>query len=176
MGNLEKVVLRFDSAFWREGSSPRTLVYIGRDPGECPVFADFTEYAGAPTLVCMYGGQSARDALAGMTDEALAKRAVDALHALLGREIPPPRAVAVSRWRDDPYALGSYSYVPVGADADDMRLVGAPVGDRLLFAGEATVPEHYATVTAALVSGLREARRVGGASVGLPDRGVTDQR
>ena len=41
-----------------------------------------------------------------------------------------------------------------------MRQLGEPVGERLLFAGEATVPEYYGTVHAALVSGLREARRI----------------
>ena len=39
-----------------------------------------------------------------------------------------------SRW-----ALGSYSYVPVGAGVDDMRRLAEPVSGRLLLAGEATV-------------------------------------
>jgi len=57
--------------------------------------------------------------LAGMTDAALEQRAVDALREFFGSDTPPPRAVAVTRWRDDLFA--SYSYFPVGAARDDMR-------------------------------------------------------
>jgi len=41
-----------------------------------------------------------------------------------------------------------------------MDELGAPVGERLLFAGEATVPAYYGTVAAAMLSGLRETRRL----------------
>jgi monoamine oxidase len=48
-----------------------------------------------------------------------------------------------------------------------MRTLGAPEGTTLLFAGEATEPEYYGTVHAALLSGLREARRIGGEGLSL---------
>jgi monoamine oxidase len=167
MGDLEKVVLRFEEPFWRTGSGVANLCYIGERPGEFPVFMDFTEHAGAPTLVCLHGGQSARDALASMSDEEIRERALAVLGEILGQEVPAPLAVAVTRWRDDPFARGSYSYLPVGASPDDMRVLGAPEGERLLFAGEATVPEYYGTVHGALLSGLREARRIGGPGLAL---------
>ncbi len=168
MGTMEKVVLRFETAFWRASAATANLGYIGRRPGEFPMFLDFTEHAGAPTLVCLYGGQSARDVLDAMTDGEIEERAREVLREILGREIPEPLSVVVTRWRDDPHARGSYSYIPVGASPDDMRELGEPVGSRLFFAGEATVPEYYGTVHAALLSGLREARRVGGDGVTLP--------
>jgi hypothetical protein len=30
----------------------------------------------------------------------------------------------------------SYSYVPIGSSLDDMRELGTPVGERLIFTGE----------------------------------------
>ena len=167
MGTMEKVVLRFEHAFWREAGSAN-LGYIGERPGEFPAFLDFTASAGAPTLVCLVGGQSARDMLDRMSDAEIEERALAVLAEILDEEIPAPLAVAVTRWRDDPFARGSYSFMPVGASPADMRTLGEPVGERLLFAGEATVPEHYGTVHAALMSGLREARRVAGAAATLP--------
>jgi monoamine oxidase len=167
MGTMEKVILVFETAFWRQGPGPAGFVYIGRKPGEFPVFLDFTDHAGEPALVCLYGGQSARDILA-MTDEQIKVRAQQVLEEILGRKIPQARAVEVTRGRDDPFARGAYSYLPVGASPDDMRQLGAPVGERLLFAGEATVPEYYGTVHAAMMSGLREARRIAGDKVTLP--------
>ncbi len=176
MGNLEKVILRFETPFWRPertGSGTANLAYIGERPGEFPTFMDFTDHAGAPTLLCLYGGQSARDVLDSMSDEEIAERALEVLGEILEREVPEPSAVAVTRWRDDPFARGSYSYLPVGASPDDMRELGAPESATLLFAGEVTVPEYYGTVHAALLSGLREARRMGGEGLTLvkPDGG-----
>ena len=160
MGNLEKVVLRFEAPFWRAGSSTESLGYIGEPPGELPLFEDITEQAGAPILVGMYGGQSARDVIDTRTDGQIVERALEILRGMLGREVPRPTAFAVTRWRADPFALGSYSYIPVGAGYEDLKKLGEPVGERLLFAGEATVPELYGTVHGALVSGLRAARRL----------------
>jgi monoamine oxidase len=41
-----------------------------------------------------------------------------------------------------------------------MHTLGEPVGERLLFAGEATNPEWFGTVHGAYLSGLREADRI----------------
>jgi len=168
MGNLEKVVLRFEKPFWRERGASGTILYIARTPGEFPAFVDWTAAAGAPTLVCLYGGRSARDVLAKWADGEIAARALEGLRDVFGADVPSPTATLVTRWRDDPWARGSYSYLPIGSSPDDMRELGAPVGERLLFAGEATEPELYATVHGALVSGLREARRITGGAAVLP--------
>ncbi|MGH2966411.1 MAG: FAD-dependent oxidoreductase [Solirubrobacterales bacterium] len=60
----------------------------------------------------------------------------------------------------DPYARGSYSYIPVGATVDDMKSLAEPISDRVCLAGEATVLASYATVHAAFASGLRAAGHV----------------
>ena len=65
-----------------------------------------------------------------------------------------------SRWGKDPFALGSYSHLAVGAKSSDRKRLAEPVGDRLFFAGEATESDYPATVTGALLSGRREAARV----------------
>jgi hypothetical protein len=57
---------------------------------------------------------------------------------LFGAAIPAPVGARVTRWAADPYALGSYSHLPVGASPADHAALGDPVGERLLFAGEAT--------------------------------------
>lgn len=168
MGNLEKVILRFEEQFWLERGASSTFLYIAETPGEFSGFTDWTEVAGAPTLVCLDGGRSARNVLDRWDGEEIAARAMDALRDIFGADVPEPVATHATRWRDDPWSLGSYSYLPVGSSPDDMRELGVPVGERLLFAGEATVPLLYATVHGALVSGLREARRIAGDVAVLP--------
>ena len=72
-------------------------------------------------------------------------------------DVPTPEETLLSDWTADPFALGSYSYVPVGASPDDMRRLGEPLSDRLILCGEATVPDHDGTVQAGFLSGLRGA-------------------
>ena len=62
-----------------------------------------------------------------------------------------------TNWSRDPFAFGSYSYIARGARRRDRRIIEAPVGDRIFFAGEAAFPDHEGTVHAAYKSGRRVA-------------------
>lgn len=86
------------------------------------------------------------------------------------------------RWRADPWARGSYSFVSVGASGSDYDLLAAPVTQkhdhkgnpvndmpRLFFAGEHTIRNYPATVHGALLSGLREAGRICDYYLGQPN-------
>jgi len=77
-----------------------------------------------------------------------------------GDSSPSTRANTIvgRSWRG--FSRGSYSNVPVGASYADYRALARPVGETLLFAGEATSATYPATVHGAYLSGLREARRV----------------
>ena len=69
-------------------------------------------------------------------------------------------AVHYYNWADDPDVLGAYSYIPVNG-LDLPKLLGAPVGDTLFFAGEATVTDaQTGTVFGALETGQRAAREI----------------
>lgn len=157
MGNLEKVVLVWDEAWWTGSTA---FVSAGGD-GRFPEFLDMREVAGANVLVGLYGGSFARTVQAEWSDEDLVAGAVAALQTAQGSAIPAPSASTVTRWTTDPYAGGSYSFLPVGASRDDLVTLSEPEGTRLLFAGEATEPDYYGNVHAAVMTGLREAARLG---------------
>ncbi len=75
----------------------------------------------------------------------------------------------MTRWAEDPFALGSYSYLAVGSSPADRDALAEPIDDRLLFAGEATSSGGYpGTVHGALRSGVREAERVGALGIDGP--------
>lgn len=158
MGNFEKVVLRFPRAFWLDAGN-HTTVYLADTYGEFPIFFDLSRFTGAPDLLCFCGGRFARS-IADRGDEDVTSRVVAILREIHGGAVPDPELAMRTRWLADPFARGSYSYIPVGATPDDMVALGEPAGPRLLFAGEATVPAYYGTVAAAMLSGLREADRV----------------
>lgn len=155
MGSLEKVVMRFPSAFW-VGSTPDLLYLSNTTTGEYPLLFDRTPFAGQPTLAFHSAGAFGAS-LDGLTDTQIETRVLAILTEMFGGAVGTPTHVSISRWLSDPYARGSYSFVPVGAatPADNDELA-VPVGDRLLFAGEAT-SEYYGTAHGAMLSGAREA-------------------
>ena len=160
MAELEKVVLRYDDAFWQSPGSGNFL-YIGEQAGEFPLLVDYTTpfAGGEPTIVGFYCGDYGRD-IASMSDDAIGGRAAAIVNEIAGTKGPAPNAVHVTRWKSDPFALGSYVYLPVGASLDDIETLAAPVGKRLLFSGEATSTRYNGYVHGAILSGIREAERL----------------
>lgn len=159
MGAFEKVVLTFEERFW-DHDLEGAAFYAGTGADRrFPTWVDMTEFAGRPTLVCMYTGQFAVDAQGGWSETRIREGAIAALSAALGQPVPAPAAVATTSWWSDPYSRGAYSFLAVETELEDFHALAAPVG-RLLFAGEATHMDAYATVQGAILSGLREARRL----------------
>jgi polyamine oxidase len=175
MGNLERVFLQFPTAFW-QGVVParENFFYVSNvTQGEYPFFSDWTAVkGGVPTLMCGLAGDFGA-AMTGLSESAITARIV----AILGEIFPgvlladrTPTQVAITDWTGDPFARGSYSFIPVGASAFDMDDLAAPVGGRVLFAGEATQSDYYASVHGAMLSGIRESKRLlSQPSVALPE-------
>jgi len=85
---------------------------------------------------------------------------IDCLRKMYGQSIPEPVGHLVTRWNQDPFSLGSYSYVPVGSKQSLRRQIGTPVENRVFFAGEATSQFFPATVHGAFLSGVRAAYEI----------------
>ncbi len=143
----------FDERFWDDDLAEIVLL---DDPHGFISVRDLSGPSGVPTLVCFSNPTIA-------TEPLVRDHAVDAWHELLRRVfgvVPDPRSVTMTNWADDPYSLGSYSFLPVGASVDDMRTLTEPVGPRVWFAGEHTVPAYYGTVQAAWLSGKSAGSRI----------------
>ncbi|MEE4236165.1 MAG: FAD-dependent oxidoreductase, partial [Anderseniella sp.] len=67
-------------------------------------------------------------------------------------------AYAVSHWWDDPYSLGAWSGLRVGAGPGVRALLGQPVSARLMLAGEYTNPEQAGMTHGAYEEGVRAAQ------------------
>jgi monoamine oxidase len=80
--------------------------------------------------------------------------------AATGGRVPEPLAMVRTSWSTDPWARGSYSFLPVGADPALRVDLARPIDGRLFFAGEATSSSAPATVHGALESGRRVATEV----------------
>jgi len=79
---------------------------------------------------------------------------------MYGDRIPNPLQYRITRWAADPYSLGSYSFLAVGASPADYDVLAQPVGKRLFFAGEHIQRDHPSTVHGAYLSGERVADEI----------------
>ena len=78
----------------------------------------------------------------------------------LGATARQPRAYLRTNWSRDPFAHGSYSFLPRHTPQTIRRDLETPIGDTVFFAGEAVHPDRNSTVHAAYESGRRTARMI----------------
>ena len=158
MGLLNKIVLDFDeSGPWpinKEG-----LGLMSRIECEGLAIINLFPATNTRTLITFVSADFA-DRLEAESDEQQVARVMTALRTAYGQSFPEPRSSLVTRWRSNPMTRGSYSHLVPGGTADDRRTLGAPVDNKLFFAGEATHPNYPATVHGAYLSGIREAERI----------------
>eukprot|EP00053_Salpingoeca_punica_P008978 m.80214 g.80214 ORF g.80214 m.80214 type:complete len:299 (+) comp14832_c0_seq2:755-1651(+) len=163
-GVLNKVILCFQESFWED----RTDLFGFCDgkpvSGELFLFWNFYPATKQPVLVALTSGVAALN-MEEMNEADIIRDAVAVLRKIFKRKIVPnPIHSAVTKWRSDRFARGSYSYVAVGATGSDYDHLAAPVEvngtPRLCFAGEHTARYHPATVQGAFLSGVREAARI----------------
>jgi len=162
-GVLNKVVLFFPAGriFWQHKTDffGRTVKHPS-DRGLFFLFCNWFLDSGHACLIALAAGRSA-SGLEELSDDHAAAEAMLALESMFGEgEVPEPERVIVTRWGNDPFAFGSYSFVQVGSSGGDYAELAKPLGKTLYFAGEHTNELHPATVVGAHLSGLRAAREI----------------
>ncbi|MFO0602134.1 MAG: FAD-dependent oxidoreductase [Polyangiales bacterium] len=159
MGVLTKTVVRFPRAFW-SGDDAQTIGRLATADGRLrhAEMVDLHRASGVPALMVFDAGSEGA-AVDGLPADERAASVTEALRGMYGAA-PAPVGVVVSRWADDAFTGGSYSYLRPGATPADRDALATPMGDRVFFAGEATSRAHAATVHGAYLSGVREARRI----------------
>ena len=157
MNDFEKIILRYDQKFWDED------IYAFRRQGPAGdwwhSWYDLTSLHGTPALLTFAAGPCAIQTRH-LSDEAVAELVTTALRQIYGDAVPDAHTIHRTNWKEDPLALGAYSFLTVGADTSEHDHLATPVGGVLHIAGEATWRDDPATVTAALMSGHRAAENV----------------
>ena len=160
MGDFLKAVLRFPVGVWPGGQD-----WLGR-LGET-VFGEFVDLravTGEQIAVGFAAGSEARR-LEALDDDAVLAEAHAALGAALGKaDLPAADAGFVTRWGQDPFSRGSYSFLAVGSSPEDRDALAEPLGPRVILAGEAASRLHPSTVAGAWLSGEAAVDRLLGGS------------
>lgn len=170
-GTLNKVILVYHKPFWdvdqdmfgllREPEVKNSLDqedYV-TNRGKFYLFWNCIKTSGQPVLIALMAGDAAHQAETASDAEIVA--GVTQELALIFKQIPIPMPAEsiVTRWGNDRFARGTYSYVGATSLPGDYDLMAGPVGN-LHFAGEATCGTHPATVHGAYISGLRAASEI----------------
>jgi monoamine oxidase len=156
-GNVVRLTLRFDTRPWMRGElATAAFIHAPTEP--------FGAWWTRGQLITAWAGGALADAFVKMSQAEIVSSALATLAAITGfaKEDLNAQVGAVHfhDWRNDPFSLGAYSYVPAGA-LDAVEALGRPVEDTLYFAGEATAPDgRWGTVQGALQSGERAATAI----------------
>ena len=165
-GLLNKCIMLFPHQFWQDGVSFGSMNEEEDDRGLLFMFYSYAEVAGAPVLLGLISGKSAQDLerhSQSKEDKARAHKSMcDVMMKKLrsifkDMDVPDPLQSHVTNWGSDPFALGSYSNVAVGATGEDYDSIAEPTGGNLFFAGEHTCRSYPASMHGAFLSGLRAA-------------------
>jgi len=159
MGLLNKCWLRFDRVAWPEDVD--WIEWVGPEDGIWSQWLSLARAMDAPVLLAFHGGDQAR-AMETLSDAEMIASAHAALRAMFGPDFPAPIDAQITRWSQDPFTRGSYSFNAVGCTPDTRgALAGADWDGRLVFAGEACEPDHWGTAHGAVLSGRSAAMAVG---------------
>ncbi|XP_053622899.1 spermine oxidase-like isoform X2 [Plodia interpunctella] len=177
IGVMDKIVFFFERPWWPI-IEPAFFGFLwkGEDKRELPdedywlfrVFAASTP-KGCRNALTLWTSGDVGKMVETMPVDVLRNKLMGLIKRFLGKgvEVPDPIAMTRSRWFNNPYTRGSYTYDNLftpqypTARAD----LGAPITDsagnpRVLFAGEATDAHHFSTVHGATDTGHREATRL----------------
>lgn len=159
-GNLEKVILTFEEVFWKDTKHTMFFSATEKNGMGFSSIVDFSNTTGQPTLIMFYMSEFAEQMQA-KDDAAILAAALEVLKKIFREAYIPPSQTYLSRWSTDPMFGGSYSYSNDDNNEAVVTALAEPVGDSLFFAGEATSLEGQAYVHGGLLSGMREAQRLG---------------
>ena len=172
MGTMDKVYLIFNYTqdqvpFWSTSTT-----WINRIPDvayndlknetdkKWQFFFNLYKYDHKPILLAFNTGSQARS-LETENDAQIVSEVMGVLKKIYGNTtVPDPQHSVITRWSNEPFSEGSYSYIPVNGSLDDFDKLAKPINDKLFFAGEATNKYYYGTVHSAYISGYRAAEEI----------------
>ena len=97
------------------------------------------------------------------SDQTILNQVVKNLRSMFGEAVPEPSDYVITRWGQDEFSMGSYSFNPPGSPGsveNARQQLGEPVESRLFWAGEATSEDMYGTTVGAFQTGADVAKDV----------------
>ncbi|KZK87952.1 4-methylaminobutanoate oxidase (methylamine-forming) [Pseudovibrio sp. W64] len=155
MGDVTKVAMKFDELHW-----PENTQYFGlmtQTQGRWNYFLNHKPFINANVLTALSFGNYSR-MIETMDHDYMLEDAMKAVRTMFGWDTPDPRHYIATRWSQDPYTKGAFSYAKVGCNPYDFNVLSEPVSRCLTLAGEHTNFQYHGTVHGAHLSGKKAAK------------------
>eukprot|EP00048_Salpingoeca_helianthica_P006267 m.96528 g.96528 ORF g.96528 m.96528 type:complete len:568 (+) comp13946_c0_seq5:410-2113(+) len=154
MGLENRVALHFQARFWDQ---PQAFIHPVGLPHGIRIYNLFPINS-LNVLMLFYAPPFSWE-MEKLSDEEIVAHSLATLSALfhvpLTMDCLMPDGVAITRWGSDPFALGSYSFVPVGTSAKLATGALRAAQGWVHFCGEATAGEDMQMTQGAVMSGRR---------------------
>lgn len=158
MGTVNKVFLEFDNCFWDE--KIQYFGYAGKIKGQYNYFLNTKKFVPDKNILLTFGFGNYGLTMEKQTDAQIQNDIMAILKKIYGEKIPAPQKIKVSRWNNDIFSYGAYSFAGINCDNEDFEKLGKTIAQKLFFAGEHTHTQYRGTVHGAYLSGIRAARRI----------------
>lgn len=158
MGTENKVIMRFQRCFWPE----KTRFLQCTD--QRFRFLNLHPY-GKPNTIVAHVAPPFGEGFSGWTDAEVVAEVCGVLRRMFkiapAADLPELLDSFVTRWGEDPFSCGAYSFMRVGSDLEDVAALAAPEhGGLVHFAGEACSIEGAQCVHGALLTGQAAASEI----------------
>jgi monoamine oxidase len=154
MGVFDKSILVYNESHW--GDTDFIMQTMETMSGLWKVYLNYDVVMQKPVLVALNVAETAQE-VEETKDEDILNELMGALRVLYPT-IPDPIEFYQTRWYDDPWSRGAYSYYAVGNQKEITGEIGETFG-KLFFAGEAA-SDKPGTVLGAYLSGKEKAAEI----------------
>jgi monoamine oxidase len=164
MGLLNKCLFLWDDQYADNLPWPKDKEWIekisDKNQGLWTEFYNVQAANGRPMLCAFTAGRVA-ERIEELSEEEIQSQALQSLRNFFAPAvIPEPKQVIITKWGQDEWTRGSYSYNAFGSKHKDRKLLAEPVNQQLYFAGEACHSDFFGTTNGALFSGQISANRI----------------
>lgn len=155
MGLFNIIAMRFPSVFWDNTCHG----FFIPENNTCATFFNASHFTGHPIILGYVGGDTARK-LEKQSDSIIISDILKSFRQYFGESVMPLQSYFVTRWLEDPWSLGSYSYNAIGSSGNERDILAKDIKNKIYFGGEATHRDFFATTHGAYLSGVREAEKI----------------
>jgi monoamine oxidase len=172
-GPVEKVIVRFNETLPLPSDRP-FVFYMPEEEGEFPAVVNFANVTAEKDQVMVFFCAGKCALIADREGKKGLVRYVMKILNTISPNFPLPVAAAVTRWNNDEFSRGSYSYVPINGTNRE-REAFLPPFRNIVFAGEHVNGARYAYTDGAYISGVSAAKAIQMMSRG-EERGIAAMR
>lgn len=147
VGYRNKIHLKFPKVFWPKSSG------FGFCTGAPETFfiVENTQLHHGHGVLCAHASGNFAQQIEELSQEQVTNLIMNQLRDAFGEGIPDPEWVKTSKWSNDPFSLGAFSFPGVGTTEATWEALARPEG-RIFFAGEHCFPPYRGTIKGAVIS------------------------